>query len=95
MGILVLESSGSNGSEVSAVLAIQENSYDDVRVVSGQKEQWPNHRRFQRDRDVKKNVHYGDGWSSERPGNNDELGDCEYSEEDRIDELAWGVLTRT
>ena len=35
MGILVLESSGSNGSEVSAVLATQENSYDNARVVSG------------------------------------------------------------
>ena len=57
MGILVLESSVSNGSEVGAVLAIQENSYDDVRVVSGQKEQWPNHRRSQPDGDVKKNTH--------------------------------------
>ena len=35
-------------------------------------------------------AHYGDGWSSERPGNNDELGDWEYSEEDQIDESAWG-----
>ena len=62
----MLESSGSNGLEVSAVLAIHENSNDDVRVVSGQKEQWPNHRRFPQDRDVeKKHAHYGDGWSSD------------------------------
>ena len=87
----MLESRGSNGSEVNAVLATQENRHDVVRVKSGQKEPWPNHRRFQRDRDVNQSyAHYGDGWSCQRPGNNDELGDWDFSEEDQIDERAWG-----
>ena len=91
MGILVLESSGSNGSEVSAVLATQVNRHDHARVKSGQNEQWPNHRRFLSDRDVNQSyAHYGDAWSCQRPGNNDELGDWEYSEEDQKDESARG-----
>ena len=91
MGILVLESSGSNGSEVSAVLATQENRHDDARVVSGLEGQWPNHRLFQRDRDVKKkHAHHGDGWSCQRHGNIDELGDWEYSEDDQKDESGRG-----
>ena len=92
MGILVRGSSGSNGSEVSAVLATQENRHDHARVKSGQNEQWPNHRRFQRDRDVNQSyAHYGDAWSCQRPGNNDELGDWEHSEEDQKDESARGT----
>ena len=77
--ILLLAISGLTGSEVSAVLATHEKD----RVMSGLEEQWPNHRPFQRDRDTKQShAHHGDGWSSEPLGNEVELGDWEYSEED-------------
>ena len=56
-GILLLENSALNGSEVSAVLATQENSYEYDRVISGLEEQWPNHRLFRRDRDTRKATH--------------------------------------
>ena len=73
-GILLLGYSGLNGSDVSAVLTTQENSYDNDRVMSGLEEHWLNHRLFQRDRDVKKShAHHDEGWSSGFPGDNDEL----------------------
>ena len=55
---ILLESSGLNGLEVSAILAPQQNSYGHDR-----EEQWPNHRLFQRDRDAKKTsqAHHSDG----------------------------------
>ena len=63
--MLAGESSGLNGSEVSAILATQENSYEYGRVMSGLEKQWPNHQLFQRDRDTKKShARYSDGWSS-------------------------------
>ena len=46
--------SGLNGSEVSTVLATQENSYEYERVMTGLEEQWPKHRLFRRDRDTEK-----------------------------------------
>ena len=49
-GLLLLGNSGFNRSEVSAVLATQENSYEYDRVIDGLEEEWPNHRLFQRDR---------------------------------------------
>ena len=70
---VLLENTGLNGSEVCAVLATPENSYDYDRVMSGREELWPKHRLFERDRDAKKSLaRCGDGRSSESPENIDE-----------------------
>ena len=80
-GNLLLENSGLNGSEVSAILATQVNSYEFERITSGLEEQWPNHQL----RDTMKcHAVFGDGWSSESPANLEER-----SEEEQIDESAW------
>ena len=69
-GILLVDHSGLNGSDVGAVLTAQQNSYDYDRVMNGLEEQWPNHHLFQRDRNAKKTiqVHHGDGCPLEFSG---------------------------
>ena len=52
-GVLLLEYSGLNPSEVSAVLGPQGNKYDWDSVLTGLTEQWPDQRLFLRDKDLK------------------------------------------
>ena len=89
-GILLLENSGLNGSEVSAILATQQSSYDYDRVKKGLEEQWPNHRLFQRYRGAKKmsQAQYGDGcpWNFLETTVRRESGS---TQEDPDDESAW------
>ena len=67
------ENNGLNGSQVSAVLAIQENSFWSRGIGRIM-------RSSNRINDVKKShPHHGDGWSAEIPGDNVELAVWKYS----------------
>ena len=78
-GIRLLENSGLNGSEVGAVLATQENSYDYVRVLGG----------LGGPVAESSTVSARPRHQESHARNNYEPEEWEYSEEDQIDESAW------